>query len=276
MIPPFARRHYRLRSLVATAAASVVALTATASQSASQVPSARVQVARRPIDAAELARFIDPLITAQMEKEHIPGAVFVLVQNGRVLYQRGYGFANIANGIRVDPERTIWRIGSISKVFTANAVVQLADRGKLKLSDDVNRYLSGFKVPAAYPEPVRVEHLLAHTAGFDEIRPGTRAETAAGLLPLCDFVSTRLRRLRPPGKIISYSTYGITLAGCLVEQVSGTDFESYLAANIWKPLGMTRTNIVVPDSLRPLLAQGYEYVNGSNQLAQWEWYHTTA
>lgn len=252
-----------------------MALTAAASESAGQVPTGRIPWERRPINAAGLARFVDSLITRQMEKEHIPGAVFVLVQNGRVLYQRGYGFANLANGTRVDPERTIWRIGSISKVFTANAVVQLADRGRFRLSDDVNRYLTGFKVPATYPEPVRIEHLLTHTAGFDEIRPGTRAETAAGLLPLCDFVSTRLRRLRPPGKIISYSTYGITLAGCLIEQVSGTDFESYLATNIWKPLGMTRTNIAVPDSLRPLLAQGYEYVNGSNQLAEWEWYHTT-
>lgn len=262
--------------LVRSVAACVAALTAVPSESAGQGLSGQLQVARRPIEAGELARFVDTLITRQMEKEHIPGAVFVLVQNGRVLYQRGYGFANIANGTRVDPERTIWRIGSISKVFTANAVVQLADRGRFRLSEDVNGYLTGFKVPATYPEPVRIEHLLTHTAGFDEIRPGTRAETAAGLMPLCDFVSTRLRRLRPPGKIISYSTYGITLAGCLVEQVSGTDFESYLATKIWKPLGMTRTNIAVPDSLRPLLAQGYEYVNGSNQPAEWEWYHTTA
>ena len=227
------------------------------------------------IDATELAVFVDSIVTAQLEKEHIPGAVFVLVQNGRVVYQRGYGFADIASRRPVDPERTIWRIGSISKVFTATAVVQLADRGRVRLTDDVNQYLRGFKVPNTFPEPVRVWHLLTHTAGFDEIRPGTRAETAAGLLPICDFVSNRLVRLRPPGRIISYSTYGITLAGCLVEQVSGTSFENYLKRNVWLPLGMTRTNIVVPDSLRPDLAQGYEYDNGANRLADWEWYHTT-
>jgi CubicO group peptidase (beta-lactamase class C family) len=275
MIPPFVRRRSRLKALVATLAASAATIVTVPNESAGQARSNADRVARRPIEAGELARFVDTLITRQMEKEHIPGAVFVLVQNGRVLYQRGYGLANLATGTRVDPERTIWRIGSISKVFTANAVVQLADRGRIRLSDDVNRYLTGFKVPATYPDPVRIEHLLTHTAGFDEIRPGTQAATAAGLLPLCDFVSTRLRRLRTPGKIISYSTYGITLAGCLVEQVSGTDFESYLATNIWKPLGMTSTNIAVPDSLRSFLAQGYEYVNGSNQPARWEWYHTT-
>ncbi|HMI56099.1 MAG TPA: serine hydrolase domain-containing protein [Gemmatimonadaceae bacterium] len=244
-------------------------------QSGSSVPPATRQAARTPIDAAELGRFVDPLISAQMEKERIPGAVFVLVQNGSVLYQRGYGLANLGTMTKVDPEKTIWRIGSISKVFTATAVAQLADRGRFKLTDDVNQYLTDFKVPATFPEPVRFHHLLTHTAGFDEIRPGTRAESPAGLLPVCDFVSTRLVRLRPPGRTISYSTYGVTLADCLIEKVSGTSFEDYLAKNVWGPLGMTRTNIVLPDSLRNDMAQGYEYDNGSNKVADWEWYHTT-
>ena len=227
------------------------------------------------IDSAELARFVDPLVSAQMTKEQIPGAVFILVQNGRVLYQRGYGFANLSNQKPVDPEKTIWRIGSISKVFTATAAVQLADRGKYKLTDDVNLYLRKFKVPATFPEPVRFEHLLTHTAGFDEIRPGTRADTEAELLPLGDFLATKLIRLRPPGRVISYSTYGMTLAGHIVEQVSGLDFETYMTRNIWRPLGMTRTNIVVPDSLKTDLAQGYELDSGVNKPAMWEWYHTT-
>ncbi|MFL5489371.1 MAG: serine hydrolase domain-containing protein [Gemmatimonadaceae bacterium] len=222
-----------------------------------------------------LASLVDSLIPAQMAKEHIPGAVFVLVQNGKVLYQRGYGLANVERRQPVDPEKTIWRIGSISKVFTATAVVQLADRGRLRLSDDVNRYLSAVKVPATFEEPVTFQHLLTHTAGFDEIRPGTRAETAAGLLPLGAFLQNKLIRLRPPGRIISYSTYGVTLAGYLVEQISGTDFQSYLEQNLWRPLGMTRTNITVPDSLRGDLAQGYEFDSGENKLAEWEWYHTT-
>jgi CubicO group peptidase (beta-lactamase class C family) len=227
------------------------------------------------IDSAELASFVDTLINTQLTKENIPGAVFVLVQNGKVLYQRGYGLANVARRQPVDPEKTIWRIGSISKVFTATAVVQLADRGRYKLTDDVNRYLTRLKVPPTFPEPVTFDHLLTHTAGFDEIRPGTRAETAAGLLSLGDFLNNKLIRLRPPGRTISYSTYGITLGGHLVEQVSGMEFESYLARNVWGPLGMTRSNIVVPDSLKRDLAQGYEYEGGTNRLADWEWYHTT-
>lgn len=267
-------RPARKRLLVTVLGCAIFTTSAGAQFAPSPLLTSR-QAASSPIDSAELAHFVDPLISAQMEKEHIPGAVFVLVQNGRVLYQRGYGLANLATRTPVDPEKTIWRIGSISKVFTATAVVQLADRGRFKLSDEVNLYLRRFKVPPTFPEPVRFEHLLTHTAGFDEIRPGTRAETAAGLLPICDFVSTRLVRLRPPGRVISYSTYGMTLAGCLVEQISGTSFENYLTQNVWRPLGMTRTNIVVPDSLRRDLAQGYEYDGGSNRLADWEWYHTT-
>lgn len=227
------------------------------------------------IDSAELAGFIDPLMATQMAKEQIPGAVFILVQNGRALYQRGYGFANLDARKPVDPEKTIWRIGSISKVFTATAVVQLADRGKYQLADDVNRYMRAFKVPATFPEPVTFENLLTHTAGFDEIRPGTRAETQGELLSLGDFLRSKLIRLRPPGRIISYSTYGMTLGGYLVEQVSGLGFETYLARNIWRPLGMFRTNIVVPDSLRSDLAIGYELDSGVNKPANWEWYHTT-
>jgi CubicO group peptidase (beta-lactamase class C family) len=260
---------------------SAVALFAVAHAAGAQAPSPSQSAPASPtlvaprIDSADLAGFVDTLITAQMKKENIPGAVFLLVKDGKILYQRGYGFANVARREPVDPERTIWRIGSISKVFTATAVAQLADRGRITLSDDVNRYLTRIKVPATFPEPVTFEHLLTHTAGFDEIRPGTRAETAAGLLPLGDFLRNKLIRLRTPGRTISYSTYGITLGGYLVEQISGMDFETYLARNIWTPLGMTRSNIAVPDALKGDLAQGYEYDGGVNKLAEWEWYHTT-
>jgi CubicO group peptidase (beta-lactamase class C family) len=258
----------------------VFALFAFANAACAQAPSVRsTRVSAAPvvahIDSAELAGFVDTLIATQMAKENIPGAVFLLVQNGKVLYQRGYGFANVERRQPVDPEKTIWRIGSISKVFTATAVVQLADRGRYRLSDDVNRYLTRPKVPATFPEPVTFEHLLTHTAGLDEIRPGTRAETAAGVLPLGDFLTGKLVRLRVPGRTISYSTYGITLGGYLVEQVSGMDFETYLARNVWGPLGMTRSSINVPDALKSDLAQGYEYDGGANKLAEWEWYHTT-
>src|SRR4026209_1254927 len=105
------------------------AICAHAPPSGGTAPVSALSVAPR-IDSADLARFVDTLIAAQMAKENIPGAVFLLVKDGKVLYQRGYGFPNVARLQPVDPERTIWRIGSISKVFTATAVAQLADRGR--------------------------------------------------------------------------------------------------------------------------------------------------
>jgi len=261
--------------LLATTLCSAVNANAQRGDTSETGGGARERASFLPIDSSELSRFVDPVFAAQLEKEHIPGAVFVLVQDGRILYQRGYGLADLATLKPVDPAKTIWRIGSISKVFTATAVVQLADRGNLRLTDDVNRYLTRFKVPGTFPEPVRFSHLLTHTAGFDEIRPGTRADTEAGLLSLGDFLAPKLVRLRPPGRVISYSTYGISLAGYLVEQISGLDFETYLRRNVWGPLGMSRTNIKVPGSLKADLAVGYEWENETNRVASWEWYHST-
>ena len=202
--------------------------------SALQLPSnAQQKFVNGPTDPKELETFLDKIFTEQMEKEHIPGAEFVFVKDGKIFFSKGYGFANLETRQPVVPEQTIFRIGSISKVFTATAVVQLADRGRLKLHTDVNRYLKKLKVPATFPEPVTPAHLISHTAGFDEIRPGTQGPSAESVLPLADFLSTRLKRIRPAGETIAYSTYGITLAGLLVEEVSGISFESYLAKNIW-------------------------------------------
>jgi CubicO group peptidase (beta-lactamase class C family) len=227
------------------------------------------------IDPVQLAGLVDSVITAEMERERLPGAGFIFVQNGKVVWSRGYGFANLARRTRVSPDTTIWRIGSISKVFTATAVMQLADRGKIDLDAPVSRYVRRVAIPATYPEPVTVRHLLTHTAGFDEIRPGTQAETADSVLPLDRFLQGRLVRIRPPGRTIAYSTYGITLAGLLVEEVGGLPFETYLHRNLWEPLGMSRTSLNVPAPLKGDVAVGYEIEGDSLVPQPWEWYHTT-
>ena len=227
------------------------------------------------IDVAPLEALVDSVITAEMEREKLPGAGFVFVQNGKIVWSRGYGLADVERGRKVSPDATIWRIGSISKAVTATAVVQLADRGKIDLDAPVSRYVKRVAIPSTYPEPVTVRHLLTHTAGFDEIRPGTQAETREEVLPLDRFLDGRLVRVRPPGKTIAYSTYGITLAGLLVEEVSGVPFETYLRQNIWEPLGMTRSSIDVPPSLQGDVAIGYEIEKDSVVPQPWEWYHTT-
>ncbi|MGH2610685.1 MAG: serine hydrolase domain-containing protein, partial [Tepidiformaceae bacterium] len=209
------------------------------------------------IDATELAALVDPVFATGMKQERIPGAAFVLVQNGRVVLARGFGQADVPSGRMVRPEYTIFPFASISKVFTATAVMQLVDRGRINLDADVNQYLTSVRVPSTYPQPVTVAHLLTHTAGFDEL-PGRRVRMAPELVPLGRFLADRLIRVHPPGEVTSYSSYGMALAGLLVADVSGEPFEEYLERHIWKPLGMTRTFITVPSALAADLATAYE------------------
>lgn len=235
---------------------------------------AKRKVTLNAVDSDELQKFVRSFVPDQMRKEHIPGAVLVFVQNGKVILNEGFGYSSLETNQPVDPGKTIFPIGSISKVFTATALVQLADRKKIDLNADVNAYLKKLKVPEAFDRPVTGAHLLSHTAGFDEIRPGTQAGSPKEILPLHQFLKNRLVRVHPPGVITSYSTYGITLAGLLVEEISGLSYESYLNRNIWKPLKMNRTHISTPPHLETAVAIPYEVENDTPQRRTYEWYHT--
>ena len=232
--------------------------------------------APRPVvDARVLAALIDSIVPVAMTAQRIPGVVVSVVSGGRVIFSRGYGVADLESRRPMSADSTIVRIGSISKVMTATAVVQLADRDRIRLDADVNGYLKSVKVPATYAAPVTTFQLLTHTAALDEIRPGTQAETKAGLLPLGKFLESRLVRYAPPGIATAYSTYGMTLAGALVEDVSGLSFEDYLRRNVWLPLGMTLTSIDVPAAQQRLVAIPYDVEDDKPVKAPWEWYHTT-
>jgi CubicO group peptidase (beta-lactamase class C family) len=207
---------------------------------------------------------VDSILGAGMAREQIPGAAFILVQNGRVVLARGYGRADVAGERPWDPDLTVFPIASISKLFTATAVMQLADRQRIDLDADVNRYLRRVRVPPTYAEPVTAAHLLSHTAGFDEL-PGRRVRNAAELMPLDRFLATRLIRVHAPGEVTSYSSYGMALAGLLVEDVAGAPFEEYLRREIWQPLGMTRTTITVRASDSAGMATAYE-LDGSRPV----------
>jgi CubicO group peptidase (beta-lactamase class C family) len=225
------------------------------------------------IEAADLEALLDPLFAAAMAEEHIPGAAFILVQDGRVVLAKGYGLADVASGRPVQPERTVFPVASISKVFTATAVMQLADGGRIDLDVDVGRYLATVRVPQTYPQPITATHLLTHTSGLDEL-PGRRVQSAAELVPLGEFLADRLVRVHPPGEMTSYSSYGIALAGLLVEDVSGETFAEYLDRHICKPLGMAHTFVTSPGAPRADLATAYELEDGRPVAIPWEIYQT--
>ena len=207
------------------------------------------------IDAKELETLVDRTIVAEQARQKIPGAAFILVQDGRVVLAKGYG--------PITPD-TIVPIASITKVFTALAVVELG----IDLDADVNQYLTSVKVP---PGPkVTAKHLLTHTAGFDELRGRMIESEKARAQPLGEFLKTRLVRVHPPGELTSYSSFGITLAGALVEDVSGLPYERYLVTKIFAPLKMNRTQITIPDELLDDRAEAYE-----DAPIPWERYHST-
>jgi CubicO group peptidase (beta-lactamase class C family) len=238
-------------------------------------PDTSAETAIERADPETFAEFVDGVMHREMAREKIPGAAIVFVKDGRIALMKGYGLANVEAGTNVDPERTLWRVGSISKTFTATAVVRLAEEGRIHLAGDAQQYLQRVAIPANYPLPVTVADLLMHTAGFDEIRPGTQAPSEAQVQSLPDFLRTRLVRVRPAGSVTAYSTYGMTVAGAIVEEVAQKPFETAIRELVWDPLGMTRTNITVPPELRDDVAIGYER-DGEVLVPQaWEWYHTT-
>ncbi len=151
-----------------------------------------------PAGPAEVAAFADPLLAEQMKQHEVPGAVFVVVRGEATLYAKGHGYAELETKRPVDADRTLFYMASVTKLFTATAVLQLAEQGRLDLREDVNRYLRDFQLPATWPEPVTLAHLLTHTGGFDDRNIGYVSLAAAAVLPLGEYLARRMPpRVRP-------------------------------------------------------------------------------
>ena len=209
-------------------------------------------------DPAELGAFLDPLITEGMQEQHIPGLAIAVVKDGDLLFSKGYGYADIEKRTPVDPARTEFRIASISKLFTATAVLQAVEQGRVDLQTDVNSYLKEVRIPATFARPITLRDLLTHTPGFDDEYIGKSARTEADQQPLGRFLAHAIpERLVPPGEVYSYSNIGNAIAGYVVESVEGRDYAAYAADSIFGPLGMRRTSYRLPAGLVPDLAVCY-------------------
>lgn len=208
----------------------------------------------------ELEIWLDEFMSEQMDNLHIPGVTFSLVQNGELFLAKGYGYANFEQQIPVIADKTLFRVGSISKLFTATAIMQMADKELLSLDDDVNKYLTNFRLEDNYPEPVTIANLLTHTAGLDERLIGLFGLDANKLEPLGELLAQKMpARVLPPGKIISYSNCGYALLGYIVESVAGIPFSQYVDENILLPLSMYHSSFAQPPHLAADLSVGYQY-----------------
>jgi len=229
-------------------------------------------IAAGPNDPAELETFLDGFLASAMKQYHIPGLVFAMVKDGEIFLAKGYGYADLAAGRPVDPRITLFRVASVSKLFTGTAIMQLVEQGKLDLDTNVNMYLKAFQLPDDYPEPVTTLHLVTHTAGFDEQVFGMEVRRPEDMRPLGEYLAERLpRRALAPGDVFSYSNHGVALAGLLVEEISGASFETYVAENIFKPLGMGHSSFILTPELKPDLAQGYYYEGDKYQRAPYDY-----
>lgn len=220
------------------------------------------------LDSVLRTVFID-----KMADLYVAGAAVAVVHGGEIVYTAGFGRREVYRELPVDPDRTIFRIGSITKVLTGVSVMQLVDRGLLHLDADVNDYLDEVRVPSTFDAPVRVRHLLTHTAGFDQIGLGRQVTSREAVRPLGEFLSENLVRIRPPGELTTYDTYAITLAGYLVERIGGLPYEEYLRRHVFEPLEMHRSGITVPPALVPDVAVGYEF-RGEWFPQSWEYMNT--
>src|SRR6478735_5955695 len=211
--------------------------------------------------------WLDGFLPAALDRTDIPGAAVAVVHDGAVLTTRGYGWADTGTesgeAVPVDPDRTLFRPGSVSKLVTATAVMQLVESGDVDLDIDVAEYVD-IDVPRAFDDPITLRHLLTHTAGFEErIRgligaEGTPVDLRAAL------ATDPPEQVYRPGTVPAYSNYGNALAGYVVERVSGEPFERYVQEHVLEPAGMTTATFdqPVPEDLRDRLALGYGTASG--------------
>ncbi|MFL6537785.1 MAG: serine hydrolase domain-containing protein [Chthoniobacterales bacterium] len=209
----------------------------------------------------DLESFLDGLIPSQLETRNGAGAVIGAVKDGQVLLTKGYGFADYAARKPVLPSVTLFRPGSISKLFTATAVMQLVEQGKLDLDTDVAKYLD-FEIRRTYPEPITLRRILTHTGGFEETLKNLFVARAEAMRPLHDYlVASMPAQIFPPGKVPSYSNWALSVAGYIVERTSGEPFDSYVDEHILRPLRMQNSTFhqPLPTEIAPQMSNGYRF-----------------
>jgi CubicO group peptidase (beta-lactamase class C family) len=245
----------------ATGPIPAVTPTPTGSPSPTDAPAqpAPLQHSAVALTAEDLNAWLDGYLPYALHTADIAGAVVAVVKDGRILTERGYGYSDVAARTPVDPKLTLFRPGSVSKLVTWTAVMQLVEQGKIDLDADVNGYLD-FKIPSREGKPITMRNLMQHVAGFEEQAKGIISED-----PKAPGFETLLKEWVPqrvfaPGSTPAYSNYGASLAGYIVQRVSGEPFDTYIEKHILQPLDMQHSSFrqPLPANLAPLMSKGYQ------------------
>lgn len=215
----------------------------------------------------QVEAYVDGLVVSQLKRNHIASGVVTLMKGGNVIFSKGYGYQDVHRQVAVDPLSTIFRIGSISKLFTWVSVMQQVEKGNLDLDANVNQYLSTFQIPDTWPgQPVTLRHIMSHTAGFEDGGLGYLLEkNPEDIVPLAQSVARYMpKRVTPPGLQTAYSNWATALAGLIVSNVSGMDFNDYVRQHIFDVLGMDSATFVepLPPRLSERMAKSYGWKAG--------------
>ncbi|MBI3348104.1 MAG: serine hydrolase [Burkholderiales bacterium] len=211
-----------------------------------------------PLTAVDVEAFIDGLVPTALRNARVPGAVIVVVKDGQPLLQKGYGLADWDRNIPVYPHKTLFRPGSVSKLFTWTAVMQLVEQGKLDLDADLNKYLD-FTIPGRNGKALTLRHVMTHTTGLEETARDLLTYDTAGP----DLGKVLKGYIPPyvydPGTTPGYSNYATSLAGYIVQRVSGKPFDDYMEQQVFGPLGMKQSTFrqPLPEALKGQMSQGY-------------------
>jgi len=243
----------------ASAPATVAAPTAPAAAAPVGAAAAAPESSPHPLDRADLESWLDGMVPYALRAGDMAGAVVVVVKDGAVLLQKGYGYADVSKRLRMDPEQTMVRIGSTSKLFTWTAVMQLVEQGKLDLDRNINDYLD-FTIPSDFGKPVTLRDLMNHRGGFEEGLKDILWTNPQGVPSTEAYLKDHKRpMLFAPGDVPAYSNYGAALAGYIVERISKEPYERYLERHILVPLGMMHTSFdqPLPERFAAAASKGY-------------------
>ena len=200
------------------------------------------------LDAADVEAFVDKAMSEALAQTYAPGAIVTVVEGDRLVLAKGYGVANVKTRAAIDPTRTLFRIASITKLFTTVAALRLEEQGKLDLDTDVNHYLTRVRIPDTYPEPVTARRLLTHHGGFD---------TAVGYMDFPDERAAQqtpeqmqrdIRRARSVTALPLYDNMGFGVLGLVVADILGVSYADAMRQEVFAPLGMNQSVVGLPDS----------------------------
>jgi CubicO group peptidase (beta-lactamase class C family) len=216
---------------------------------------------RMPQPADALTRDIDAVLTA-VYKPDGPGAAIIVTKNGRVLFRKAYGLASVELGVPMRPEM-VFPVASITKQFTAAAILMLAEQGRLSLDDPITKFLPAYP---AHGAPITIEHLLTHTSGLSSLTDVADLRAASSQdTQVADLITDWVKDLpadSAPGERFAYLNWGYTLLGAVIEQASGQPYAEFLDQRIFGPLGMSRTAYNDRARIVPLRVTGYTVSDG--------------